>query len=282
VTGGGTTPAGPDGGRPDAAPDGPRSDVVARADRSNDLPPFTGEACPPGALLCEGFEAHTAGAAPGAPWRTLLRNGATATVSDARAYGGSKAIRFSGPAGRLATAQIIAAAPVLPPPTTNVVFGRAMMYLLPVVPRQVGWWPIQGSTLAGKPMYRLGNQTAGVMGASYLSAQNVGCGPPLGAKVWPTGRWMCVEWLFDGVNNQMKLWLDGASTPLVATKPFGSVGGGQCAHGAVDPSTVEWVAPRFEKLALGWENYQVTSAPSELWMDDIVIDTKRAGCPPPR
>ena len=45
----------------------------------------------------------------------------------------------------------------------------------------------------------------------------------------------------------------------------------------------QWLAPpAFQTLYLGWEHYQQTMNPIDLWMDDIVVDTKRVGCPAPQ
>ena len=45
----------------------------------------------------------------------------------------------------------------------------------------------------------------------------------------------------------------------------------------------QWLAPpAFETLYLGWEHYQQTMNPIDLWMDDIVVNTERVGCPAPQ
>ena len=41
-----------------------------------------------------------------------------------------------------------------------------------------------------------------------------------------------------------------------------------------------WFAPRFARMNLGFESYQADSAPRVLWIDDVVLDGQRIGCPP--
>jgi hypothetical protein len=42
-----------------------------------------------------------------------------------------------------------------------------------------------------------------------------------------------------------------------------------------------WESPQvFDKLMIGWEQYQDTPA-QELWIDDVVVSSARVGCPPP-
>jgi hypothetical protein len=42
-----------------------------------------------------------------------------------------------------------------------------------------------------------------------------------------------------------------------------------------------WTAPVFSNLTIGWQQYQASSGPLELWLDDLVVDKTRIGCPAP-
>jgi hypothetical protein len=45
--------------------------------------------------------------------------------------------------------------------------------------------------------------------------------------------------------------------------------------------TYRWESPQvFDKLIIGWEQYQDTPA-QEVWIDDVVMGTDRVGCPSP-
>jgi hypothetical protein len=74
--------------------------------------------------------------------------------------------------------------------------------------------------------------------------------------------WNCVEWQFDGVNDQIRVWLDGQPVPdlTVINPPIGG----------------HWPAPKFEEIRLGW--YYVPNLPAEMWIDDVAIGSQRIGC----
>ena len=53
----------------------------------------------------------------------------------------------------------------------------------------------------------------------------------------------------------------------------------QMGEGCISHDTNDnWWAPTFSAIRLGWEHYQ--QGPGELWIDDVVLDTNRVGCPP--
>jgi hypothetical protein len=90
--------------------------------------------------------------------------------------------------------------------------------------------------------------------------------------VLPVAKWSCVEWEFDGPNNQMRLWLDGE-----ALEDLTVMGKGQ---GCVSQDAAyAWTAPTFSELELGWESYQNDEARTA-FVDDVVISTTPIGCPP--
>jgi hypothetical protein len=91
------------------------------------------------------------------------------------------------------------------------------------------------------------------------------------ATAMPTGTWACVEWKFDGTQDRMELWLDGAKLDDLTVLGQGE---GCIGHDTGD----QWLAPTFERLRLGFESYQ-SDDPRELWIDDVVIDDAPIGCP---
>src|SRR6185295_3360998 len=87
------------------------------------------------------------------------------------------------------------------------------------------------------------------------------------AVAFPEGKWSCMEWHFDGPNNAMELWLDGAQIPALTVNGTGM--------GCINQGLMgKWVFPKFDTLRLGWEHYQ-TSIPIELWVDDVALDTQK-------
>jgi hypothetical protein len=88
----------------------------------------------------------------------------------------------------------------------------------------------------------------------------------------PVGAWTCAEWRFDGKNNEMRFWLNGAevSSLAVAGKGDGCVS---------QPADYTWIAPTWSRIDLGWESYQLDEART-MWIDDVVISKQPIGCPP--
>jgi hypothetical protein len=85
----------------------------------------------------------------------------------------------------------------------------------------------------------------------------------------PTRRWVCVEWMHDGAHNQTRFWWDGVEHPSLATTPstphLGNAG-------------VPFTLPEFTTLWVGWQEYQKTAQPFELWIDEVAVDYARIGC----
>jgi len=116
--------------------------------------------------------------------------------------------------------------------------------------------------------------------ANYETPDSYGSNPiGPGSDCWkhankvvvPVGTWTCVEWQFDGPNNQMHLWLDGAAVDSLTVSGVGD--------GCVNqPATYPWTAPSFDHIDLGWESYQADAARTA-WVDDVVLSKTRVGCP---
>ena len=94
-------------------------------------------------------------------------------------------------------------------------------------------------------------------------------GPTGASPAVPTGRWLCIEWMHDGARNQTRFWWDALEHPSLstttATPHLGNVG-------------VPFRLPAFTNAWVGWQEYQKTSQPFELWIDEVAIDGARIGC----
>lgn len=241
--------------------------------------------CPAGALICDDFEGYAAGGDLSPKWTTQIIGG-TVAVETSKAFRGSKAVRVtttSSPAnepvrthgGPLRAATLIKEGAPLFPVAGNAFFGRVMVWLTDMPPGGVHFSNIEA---AGKfPDGRVVKYGEGGMFEKLMvgytirprdefDLPTVDC-----AKTSPTGvpekRWVCIEWQFDGTNDEMHMWFDGqlqTAVDIVKT-------GGGC--------SVPWRAPPFSKLFLGWRHSQPSTIPVEMWMDNVVIDTKRVGCP---
>src|SRR4051812_13598473 len=85
----------------------------------------------------------------------------------------------------------------------------------------------------------------------------------------PTGQWLCIEWMHDGAHNQTRFWWDAVEHSSLGTVPSTAHQGN---------ATVPFTLPTFTNVWLGWYEYQPTTEPFELWLDEIAIDGARIGC----
>jgi hypothetical protein len=251
-------------------------------DAASDVGAGGAGACPAGALLCDDFERYATPADLAAAWKVTATM-ATVTVDATKPHAGAKGLHISSPGGTPVGTLIKENAPLFPI-AGNVFYGRMMMWLTKAPTGAVHWNNVQSagfmpnSTQWSK--YGWGGMY-GVILAGYTIRTNmtdmqakIDCSKPSKMGL-PEKNWTCLEWEFDGVGNQMHLWLDGA---LLADADIIKTGT-QCV--TPKPPNDTWQAPTFANLTLGWAQYQQSNTPIELWMDDLVIAPSRVGCPAP-
>jgi hypothetical protein len=234
------------------------------------------------ALVCEDFEALAVGAAPAAPFTIHATKGTgTVVVDDTRAHGGAHALKVSIAATTSSDTYrqamlAITGAPLIPLPD-NHVYGRFMIYTDRIPDKTVHWTIAHGD---GPVMTNTGTYNYGGMGglmANYYRDTT----PPndcwqTKSSTFPTGRWVCVGFEFDGPGNVMRLSLDGADVPEVDVTGLAKTDA-TCTVKGVDG---RWLAPTFKNISVGWESYQndVMGA-HDAWIDDLALDTKPVACP---
>ena len=250
------------------------------------------------ALFCDDFEKYAANAAPTTPWRASTNMG-TVTVDGALAHSGSQSVKVTTQARTtdgIKTAFIELAGNGVFPVAGNVFYGRMMIYLDAAPTTSVHWTMIQGAGVVPgasyHALYRYGGQLPVMQGTTFVGSQlmanydtpdsyPIGSGTPPASDCWqhadkvvvPVARWACVEWKFDGPNNQMSFWLDGTAIPSLTVNGSGQ---GCVNQPATPPFT--WTAPSFDRLDLGWESYQ-TDGVRTMHVDDVVISKTQIGCP---
>jgi hypothetical protein len=84
----------------------------------------------------------------------------------------------------------------------------------------------------------------------------------------PLGRWACLEWEVDGGatngdagTGKMRVWIDSVEVPEFHLDNL-------------------WSQPFFYNVLFGYDNdtYGMSKSPTDLWFDELVIDTARVGC----
>jgi hypothetical protein len=241
--------------------------------------------CPEGSLFCADFEDASLGALT-APWRTSA-NMATVNVDEAQAFSGTKAVHVNAPQagayhrGYFALDQGSSAG--IFPAAAEEMYGRAMVYLADYPNANAHWTFIQGEGRAAdnthNALYRYGGQAqnGAELMANYETTDGVAtdCWDH-SASTLPKATWTCVEWHFTVATNEMQFFLNSTELSDMHVTDRGEGCGGQALAG-------QWLAPpAFQTLYLGWEHYQQAQNPIDLWMDDVVVDTQRIGCPAPK
>jgi hypothetical protein len=250
------------------------------------------------ALFCDDFEKYAANAAPATPWRASTNMG-TVTVDGAFGHSGKQSIEMTTQARTtdgIKTAFIELSGNNVFPVAGNVFYGRMMFYLDAAPATSVHWTLIQGAGVVPgatyHALYRYGGQLPVMQGSTFVGSQlmanydtpdsyPIGSGTPPASDCWqhadkvvvPVGRWACVEWKFDGPNNHMNLWLDGAAVPSLTMNGTGQ----DCVNQPATPPFT-WTAPNFDRLDLGWESYQIDGVRT-IHVDDVVISKTQIGCP---
>jgi hypothetical protein len=243
------------------------------------------------ALFCDDFEKYAAGSVPTGTFKTQINSGAI-TIDESQHASGSKSVKLTTQAkDGTKTALLKLDSKDVFPVAGNAFYGRMMFRLEAAPTASVHWTLIQaGGLISGQnyhSLYRYGGQQPVTQNGSFVGSQLManyetpdsysGTGPKsdcwfhANKRVVPVGKWSCVEWKFDGPNNQMRLWLDGVALPDLDVNGIG--------QGCVNqPATYAWTAPVFDHLDVGWEAYQNDEART-LYIDDLVISKEPIGCP---
>jgi hypothetical protein len=77
----------------------------------------------------------------------------------------------------------------------------------------------------------------------------------------------------DSVARKLRMYKDGAATPILSIDDHGK--------GCVAPTAVTdpWYGPAVTQLFVGAWSFHAMNAPLDVWIDDLVVDTKPVVCP---
>lgn len=224
-------------------------------------------------LLCEDFENEAQGAAPDSAVWTVI--GTAPQVDTARAARGAKSLHVHTQSnGR----SLIRNTNIFPRPD-NALWGRMFVYIdaLPTAPMWAHWTLVAGNGEGDGSEIRVGGQWDGQRNRFGVGTDHGPTGdwtnldedPSASEAALPEDEWMCLEWLYDGDGDEMRVFWDGVEHPsLHATRTD---------HGG---SSSAFDLPEFESLDIGWWLYQTGPTPDhfDLWFDEIVLDDERIGC----
>lgn len=240
-----------------------------------------------GHLLCEDFESFEVGAPPNGRW-TITKNGSgtSLVVDSVNKYSGAKSAHFRGSLNSSNSVHMSTQGAPLFPVAGNTLFVRFMVYVKTYPGSQneemhtrllwIGSSSMVldtsggGITTNNNKVYAM--ETYNGIGVERLSSghyrdtsQRMSGAPNL-------GQWLCWEMEVDNAGGPpagvkgaalTHLWRQGTELKL-------AVKGGESEN---------WGAVPFEKLNVSFFAYQTAAEPSDFWIDDLVMDTKRIGCP---
>ncbi len=260
-------------GAPDSI-DAASDDAPIGRDFSTDRTKFFGSSrcTQAGVQLCEDFES-------GAINKALWSVQGTAPVVDGLQHArGNSALHITQPGNGLSYIKETKTFPAM----NDTYWGRIFVFFktLPAAPLTYAHWTFvaaSGTGVSGE--IRLSGQfqnTANFFGVGTDNrVDDAGTGdwtnsdrdPPKAPVAVPLNQWLCIEWLHKGDTNETRFFWDGVEHPSLYTSAT--------MHGG---NANPFLLPKFTNVWIGWQEYQTTTEPFELWIDEIAIDSQRIGC----
>jgi hypothetical protein len=258
------SPAPPNTNNP-PPPNGPNGPNGPNA--PSDGGPTNSSTCP--GLICEDFES---GSLP-AGWTKVTAGTNTVTVQNAKVAHGNYAIQFHAKLGSEPNStHALLFNDNLPASFASHYFGRMYFYATSYPFEAGGHSAFITTTPKGNDGFPFSDHHLEV--GSYIDGQNqmfqlTDWGKPGGGEspsaggTLEKGKWFCLEWEFAGAPNKISVWVDGSAQKGTSFSPPGSFGAD------------------FGNLGLGFRTWHPAGAPDiDVYMDDIVLDTKRVNCLP--
>ncbi len=85
--------------------------------------------------------------------------------------------------------------------------------------------------------------------------------------------WACVSFEMDSVARKLRMYKDGAPDPILSIDDHGKA--------CVPPASITdpWYGPAVSQLFVGAWSFHPMNGPLDVWIDDLVVDTKPVLCP---
>lgn len=246
------------------------------------------------ALFCETFDKYPtvttiADKQKLGPWHAALATGATMQLDGTHTTSGATALHVHIDNAVTAGGRLFSdgAQPIFATKPTHV-YGRMRMYIDPNG-TSVHWtfFGVSGAAEGTSPAvgrnasYILSslpkkgvNTYSFVYGLSALGTDGYHDCSSQSSTSMPTG-WACVAFEMDSVTRKLRMYEDGAATPILSVDEHG--------NGCVAPTvaTSPWYGPAITQLFAGAWSFHAMTAPLDVWIDDVVVDTKPVACPSP-
>jgi hypothetical protein len=219
--------------------------------------PTAGAGCNPDlkATFCEDFDKQTAGQKPTGQFTVT----GSVVVDSTKAFSGKQALHIMLPNPKPDTAaQLKFQGAPLFPALAGDIFARAMVYMTAVpgccsTSNGIHW--DLSTAKAGGTEYTLGS-----MFGNFMPVYQPGDDSVDTKTKWPEGKWVCIQWEFKGTANYLDVKVDGmrAAPGIPVTK---------------------WKATAWSSIDIGWINFQQSSIPVDMWIDDLAFGSQEIPCP---
>jgi hypothetical protein len=252
-------------------------------------------ALPPCAeLLCETFDGYsgvsaiTNGQVFG-PWRAAIPASGSMTLDGTRTTSGARALHVHVDAASTGGGRLLAQSNLdLFANDPTHLYGRMMMYVNPG--GTSAHWTFFGASGEADP-----NSPVAGRRAQYLMSSLSNGGQNTYAFVYGLqsqgadgyhdcssrsstsmpASWACISFDLDSVSRRLRLYKDGGTTPILSVDEHGTA----CV--APTPIDAPWYGPVFSELYIGALSFDAMDSPLDVWIDDLVLDTKPVTCPTP-
>jgi hypothetical protein len=207
------------------------------------------------ALFCEDFDKQTAGQKPTGTFTVT----GSVVVDATKAFSGKQSayIHLNNPGGDTTAQMRFTGAPLFPALAADI-HGRAMVYMNAVpgccsTSNGIHW--DLTTAKAGGTEYTLGS-----MYGNFMPVYQPGDDSVDTKTKWPEKKWVCIQWEFKGTANYLDVKVDGvrAMPGIPVTK---------------------WKPAMWTYLDFGWINFQPSSIPVDMWIDDLAFGAQEIPCP---
>jgi hypothetical protein len=245
------------------------------------------------ALFCDKFDDYAgitsiADKQKFGPWHASLTTGATMGLDGLHKVSGSSALHVHIDNAVTAGGRLFSdgAQPIFASKPTHV-YGRMMMYIDPNG-TSIHWtfFGVNGDAEPSSPavgrnaQYIMSslpknnvNTYSFVYGLAALGGDADGYHDCSAQSSTPMpSSWACISFEMDSVARKLRMYKDGAATPILSVDDHGNA--------CVAPTSVSspWYGPAITQLFVGAWSFHPMNAPLDVWIDDLVVDTKPVGC----
>jgi hypothetical protein len=242
--------------------------------------------CP--GLICEDFET---GSIDPAKWDTSS-NGGTLAVQTQQVAHGKYALHLQGLGSGSDDWATLFAKNVPTALKSATTFGRASMYFTAAVSSSLHiQFPFAGSNGTGSgsgpaPLTKLRYLEVGSYNGQWQLAMDIHDVSPniedsayAGAKI-PTDKWACIEWELEDQPERITLWVGGTQVGVFDNMHISYSSDGTKSGGTFYQGKTSGLIGVFDTFGIGFHDWHPTKA-FDVYYDDVVLDTKRIGCPAP-